>query len=305
MNDSVEQPRILLVGHDGQVGLQLQACLQSVGNVVTAGLSTSTLSPMLALDLNDSNNIRQVVNIAKPHIIVNAAAYTAVDKAESDIELATAINATAVGVLAEEAEKMGALLVHYSTDYIFNGKGQRPYLETDTPDPRSVYGETKLAGELAIQATGCEHLILRTAWVYGLYGQNFLLTMQRLAQERAELNVVADQFGSPTWSFTIAHVTSQILSQWYSPLLNANKTDLTGVYHLTSTGSTHWCEFAQAIMRHLAKPATVHPITTAEYPTPAERPTYSVLATDKLTKTFGIYLPDWQDALKTCMAMRP
>ena len=303
MNHSATIPRILLIGHDGQVGLQLQACLQSVGQVITAGVPM-TLTPMLSLDLTDHQNIRQVVDEVKPDIIVNAAAYTAVDKAESNIELATAINAIAVGILAEQAKKHGALLVHYSTDYVFNGNQKQPYRENMMTDPRSVYGETKLAGEQAISMVGCQHLILRTAWVYGLYGHNFLLTMQRLAQQHDELRVVADQFGSPTWSFTIAQVTSQLLSQWQSPLIQDKKSDLYGIYHLTSTGSTHWAAFAQAIMDNLPKPAKVTEITTADYPTPAQRPAYSVLDTRKLQQTFGIHLPDWRTALDVCLSLR-
>lgn len=300
MKQTATTPRILLVGHDGQVGLQLQACLQSVGEVITAGVPV-TLKPMLSLDLTDHQAIRDVVDEVKPDIIVNAAAYTAVDKAESDVDLATAINATAVGILAEQAKKHQALLVHYSTDYVFNGNQKQPYHENMKTDPRSVYGETKLAGEQAIAVVGCEHLILRTAWVYGLYGHNFLLTMQRLAEQRDELGVVADQFGSPTWSFTIAHVTSQILSQLQSPLLADKKSELMGTYHLTSTGETHWADFAQAIMDYLPKPAKVNQITTADYPTPAKRPAYSVLDTTKLQQTFGIHLPDWRAALDVCI----
>ncbi len=286
------------------MGLQLHACLQTIGQVITAGWVQSPLPPMLALDLTDHQNIRQVVAEAKPDVIINAAAYTAVDKAESDSDTAMAINATAVGILAEEALKRHALLVHYSTDYVFNGKRCQPYHEDVTPDPRSVYGETKLAGEQAIQTVGGDYLILRTAWVYGLYGSNFLRTMQRLANERERLSVVADQIGSPTWSFTLAQATSQILNLYYSPFCTLSKAHMTGLYHLTAQGQTSWYGFAHEILRYSQQADKLAAITTEDYPTPATRPAYSVLATDKIQTTFGLHLPQWQQALAVCMALR-
>jgi dTDP-4-dehydrorhamnose reductase len=224
-----------------------------------------------------------------------------VDKAESELALATAINATGPGVLAEEAKRLGALLVHYSTDYVYNGSKPTPWVETDAPDPLNAYGRTKLAGDQAIQASGCDHLIFRTSWVYGARGGNFLLTMLRLAKERAELRIVDDQIGSPTSSECIAQATSDVLSQVLAPG-GAGIVGRSGVYNLTSSGEVSWFGFTKAILTAAAArfgsplPNLV-PITTADYPTPAQRPANSCLSCQHLEETFGVSLPPWEQAL--------
>ncbi|KHD05677.1 dTDP-4-dehydrorhamnose reductase [Candidatus Thiomargarita nelsonii] len=291
----MSQKKILLIGTSGQVGWELQRCVQTLGDVVAVDKINST---QRYIDLANPDSIRQVIRDVKPAIILNAAAYTAVDKAEEDAELAHAINATAVGILAEESLRLKSLLIHYSTDYVFNGKQTQPYTETDEVNPLGVYGATKLAGEQAIQAVGGQYFILRTAWVYGLRGKNFLLTMQRLAKERNELKVVADQFGAPTWSRMIAQATTHLLTQLESPLYQLDIEALSGIYHLTCAGKTSWYDFAKAIIAQTQ--VRVLPLTTAEYPTPTERPAYSVLSNAKLAKTFGITLPAWDRALNLC-----
>ena len=290
--------RILLISCTGQVGAELWRGLQPLGQVIPADREYTALS----IDLANHSLVRDLVREVRPNVIVNAAAYTAVDKAEQDSALAMAINGTAPGVLAEEAKALGALLVHYSTDYVFDGQQRNPYTETDACNPQSVYGKTKLAGDLAIQAVGCQHLIFRTSWVYGRYGQNFLLTMQRLAQERDELRIVADQIGAPTWSRLIADATTQVLAQLKSPLFAADIAALSGIYNLTCAGQTSWFEFARAILRQSVNPPKVLPITTSEYPAPAKRPAYSVLSNAKLARTFGVQLPAWDNALAVCLS---
>jgi len=236
-----------------------------------------------------------------PHIIVNPAAHTAVDKAESEPDLAMAINGTAPCVFAEEAKKLDALLIHYSTDYVFDGTKASPYIESDSPNPQSVYGKTKLAGEQAIIASGCKHIILRTSWVYGVHGGNFVKTILRLAKERNELRIVADQYGAPTWARLLAESTAQIIGKYSE--------DKSGIYHLTPTGRTNWHQFAEEIVRLARqyddalkdKPLTIHPIATHEYPVPAKRPANSSLSTDKIHKTFGLELPSWEDDLAECV----
>lgn len=275
--------KILLTGKNGQVGWELQRALASLGEVIACDRSE--------LDLANPDKIVALVREAKPQIIVNAAAYTAVDKAESEPEPAHAINARAPGILAEEAKKLGALLVHYSTDYVFDGTKTEPYTEEDAPNPISVYGRSKLAGEQAIQSSGCRHLIFRTSWVYGPRGKNFLLTILRLAKERDELRIVSDQIGAPTTSALIADVTAQILRA-FSP-------EKQGLYNLTATGSVSWYGFAQAIVHTAGLTAKVTPIPTSEYPTPARRPSSSLLNTALLRQRFGIALPSWEDGLKT------
>jgi len=257
------------------------------------------------LDLNDLDSVVRVVREFKPHLIVNPAAYTAVDRAEQDQSAAHRINGEAPGVLADEAKRLGALLVHYSTDYVFDGMAKTPYREEDAVAPQSVYGRTKLAGEVAIVQSGVRHLILRTSWVYGMRGQNFLLTVMRLARERDVLRIVADQMGAPTWCRTIAEMTAQMVVQGlrenglHDDFWQANG----GIYHLTSTGQTSWHGFTQAILERAAQPRrpVVHPISTAEYPLPATRPAYSILSGAKLARTFGLSAPDWQDALDLCL----
>lgn len=288
--------KILLIAPNGQVGWELNRCLQPLGRVVSTGRQGAEL----ALDLTQPDAIRAVVQRVRPQIIVNAGAYTAVDKAEEEIELAQQLNAVAPGVLAEEAKSCDAWLLHYSTDYVFDGSYTRPYCETDPVNPIGVYGATKLAGEQAIQATAVQHLILRTAWVYGTRGKNFMLTMQRLAQERDELRVVADQIGAPTASRMIAQGTAQIITQLLAPHNNTTA-ELSGIYHLTCAGQCSWYDFACAIVNRGEKVPKMTAITTADYPTPAKRPAYSVLNNSKLAECFGVQLPNWRIALNLCL----
>lgn len=289
--------RILVIGQSGQVGWELCRTLQSFGEVVEADFGHAN-NPV---DLSDHVSIRKLVETVDPQVIINAAAYTAVDKAETDYDAAMAINGTAPGILAEETKKRNALLVHYSTDYVFNGKHNKPYKEDDVTDPRSVYGETKLAGDQAIRQVGGKHLIFRTSWVYGLRGANFLLTMRRLAAERDEMRVVSDQTGAPTWSRSIAEASAQVLAQYLSPLQKEEQSNLNGIYNLTCGGATTWYDFACAIVKHENNAPRMIPIPTEEYPAPAPRPMYSVLAHEKLEDTFGLRLPDWDRALALCL----
>jgi dTDP-4-dehydrorhamnose reductase len=285
------QPRILVIGKIGQVGWELRRTLASLGPLVCIDYPE--------VDLTDGNSIRRWVREVAPAVVVNAAAYTAVDKAETETDLAMKINGVAPGILAEEAKKMGALLVHYSTDYIFDGTKTEPYVEDDTPNPLGAYGRSKLAGDQAIQQVGGNHLIFRLCWVYGARGQNFLLTMQRLAREREKLRVVRDQIGSPTWSRMIAEATALSLKQ---VLAARDASAFTGVYHLSASGHTSWHGFAESIVRLMPdegkKCRQVEAISTAEYPTPAKRPANSVLSCEKLKRTFGLCLPHWEESLK-------
>lgn len=290
---------ILLTGASGQVGWELQRSLSTLGRVVAPAHSEFDLARPETL----AASIREI----KPDLIVNPAAYTAVDKAESEQDLAYAINVKSPGVLAREAARLGISLVHYSTDYVFDGNKLGAYLETDATNPLGVYGASKLAGEETVRDAGADHLILRTSWVYGLRGKNFLLTMQRLARERDKLSVIADQFGAPTWARSIADATAQMLALWLSP--GASKEDRlhqSGIYHLTCGGRTSWHGFAEAILQNMQaqgeKVPELKAITTTEYPTPAKRPANSVMSNDKLQQTFGIRMPDWQDALALCLA---
>jgi dTDP-4-dehydrorhamnose reductase len=287
--------KILVLGGDGQVAWELRRTLAPLGEVIAVGRRTTP-----ALDLEQPDAILPLVETLRPDWIVNAAAYTAVDKAESEPEAAALVNAIAPGRLAEAAARVGAQLVHYSTDYVFDGTASHPYREDDTPNPQGVYGRTKLEGEEAIAQSGCDWLIFRTAWVYGTRGGNFMRTMRRLAREREELRVVADQRGAPTWSRHIAEATAQILAQLGDDRAAWHRA--CGVYHLTSAGEATWHDFASAIIEHQRGHETiacqrVTAITTADYPTPAKRPAYSVLDNDKLARTFGIRLPDWRVAL--------
>jgi dTDP-4-dehydrorhamnose reductase len=285
--------KALVVGCTGQVGWELRHKLACLGPV------TGVDYPQV--DFTQPDSIRQAVRAAAPAVIVNAAAYTAVDKAESEPELAMAINGTAPGVLAEEAKRLGSILVHYSTDYVFDGAKQGPYVESDVPHPLNVYGRTKLAGDEAIQAVGGDYLILRTSWVYGARGNNFLLTMLRLARERAELRIVDDQIGSPTTSECIAQATAGILAQVLGPAGGGLK-GRSGIYNLTCAGETTWFGFARAL---LTKSAASHgftvpnliPITTGEFPRPAKRPANSRLRCQRVEETFGVVMPDWEEAL--------
>lgn len=291
--------KILLTGTTGQVGWELQRTLITLGEVIAAGRSAG--EPVLQIDLAKPDTIRQAIRTVQPDLIVNAAAYTAVDKAESEPELAMAVNGVAPGVMAAEAKQLGAAIVHYSTDYVFDGTKATAYVEEDKPDPQNIYGKTKLAGEQAIQAEGVPHLILRTCWVYGLRGKNFLLTMQRLGREREELRVVDDQIGAPTDSRTIAEATAQILSQ-ATPNVTSFISDQSGIYHLSASGQTSWYGFAKAIFEHQPQHyerrlQRLIAIPSHEYPTPAKRPAYSLLSTHKLSNTFGLTLPNWRRAL--------
>lgn len=285
--------KILIIGANGQVGWELQRTLAPLGEIIALGRD--------GLDLSSADAIRHSMREIAPNLIVNAAAYTAVDKAEEDRELAQLVNGIAPGVMAEEAKLLNAALVHYSTDYVFDGLKGAPYEEIDATQPASVYGKTKLAGEKAITAVGVPHLILRTSWVYGARGKNFMRTMLRLANERDELRVVDDQIGAPTWSRMIAEATSMILAQCIHKGAVADVLrDKGGLYHLTAAGQTSWFGFASEIVRHTEKPPRMIPITTAEYPLPASRPAYSVMSNAKLACVFDIRLPDWRVSLALC-----
>jgi len=286
--------RILIFGRIGQLGWELRHKLACLGQVSTVEYPE--------VDFTNPDSIRAAVRAAEPAVIVNAAAYTAVDKAESELQLATAINATGPSVLAEEAKRLGGLLVHYSTDYVFDGSKPTPWVETDAPNPLSVYGQTKLAGDQAIQSSGCDYLIFRTSWVYGARGNNFLLTMLRLAKERAELRIVDDQIGSPTSSECIAQATADVLAQVLAPG-GTGIAGRSGIYNLTSSGETSWFGFTKEILTKAAArlgtplPNLV-PITTADYPTPAKRPANSRLSCQRLEDTFAVSLPHWEQALE-------
>jgi dTDP-4-dehydrorhamnose reductase len=297
---------ILLTGRTGQVGSELFRLLPEIGEVLAPDRHE--------LDLLNPDSIRRAVREIRPELIVNAAAYTAVDAAETQEAEAHAINASAPGVLTAEAKKIGAAVVHYSTDYVFDGSKRTPYEEGDSAAPINVYGKTKHAGEQAVRDAGVPHLIFRTAWVYSTGGRNFLRTILRLATEKDELRVVRDQFGAPTWSRDIAEATVKILAQLTSQDSSpANSiSGVSGIYHLTAAGETTWYDFARAILEeapHLSptvewfKEATrdrplitkqIIPITTADYPTPAARPAFSVLSNSRLIRTFGIELPHWR-----------
>ena len=280
--------KILLTGVTGQVGGELATQLGAHGDVIALGRK--------ALDLASPDAIVAVLRAAAPDIIVNAAAYTAVDLAERERDLAFAVNARAPQVIAEEAKRTGALLVHYSTDYVFDGRATMPYDESAPTGPLNAYGQSKLEGEQAIDASGAAALVLRTSWVYGLRGKNFLLTIRKLAAERDELTIVADQFGVPNWSRALAAATARIVGAGLPALAERS-----GLYHLSSSGQTSWYDFARAIVGNAARPRIV-PITSAQYPTPARRPAYGVLATSRFESTFGLALPDWRSTLADCVA---
>lgn len=310
------KPAILLIGTNGQVGRALNSALPRIGEV--------TALDRQRLDLTRPEEIRRAIHNFHPAFIVNAAAYTAVDKAESEENVARAVNAEAPAVMAEEAKKIGASLIHFSTDYVFDGSKTTPYDEDDPANPQNVYGRTKLEGERAIQASGAAHLIFRTAWVYATQGRNFLLTILRLATQREELRIVRDQIGVPTLNSEIAGATTKILAQ----ICDAeggpfSLADLSGIYHMTAGGETTWYDFANAILEETAKTPTagpwfaaatsnlpliarrVIPITTNEYPTSARRPAYSVLSNARLNRTFSLQLPDWRKQLHSVFANPP
>lgn len=304
-----EAVRILLTGRTGQVGRELEPLLAQIGAV--------NAYDRQQLDLADADQIRRTIRDLHPHLVVNAAAYTAVDRAETDEPAARAINAAAPGIMAEEAKRAGALLIHYSTDYVFDGTKQSPYLEDDPKNPVNVYGKTKLEGERAIERAGGSYLIFRTSWVYAPQGRNFLLTVLRLATERDEIRIVDDQVGAPTSSRAIAAGTIEVLSKISRGGSGfASAADYKGVYHMTAAGQTTWYQFAKKILELARsnnpqpdwlsaatrqtplKSARILPIASAEYSTPARRPGYSVLANDKLRRILGVELPDWQSQLR-------
>jgi len=285
------RPTILVTGARGQVGAELAVLLAAHGDV--------TAVDRAALDLADPDAIVAAIRGLKPDLIVNAGAYTAVDRAETERDLAFAVNATAPGILAAEAKRLSAVLIHYSTDYVFDGEARAPYAEDAPVAPLSVYGASKLAGEQAIAAAGARALTLRTSWVYGMRGSNFLLTIRRLAATRDELSIVADQTGVPNWCRTLAAATARIVAMGLPALA-----DRSGLYHLSSTGQATWFDFARAIVGDAPTPRIV-PITTAEYPLPARRPAFGVLATARFERTFGFALPPWRDELAACLAAPP
>jgi dTDP-4-dehydrorhamnose reductase len=298
-----------LTGTNGQVGHELQLLLPTLGEV--AGFDRQNL------DLLNPSAIRQAIKDVCPNLIVNAAAYTAVDRAESEQAMAWALNAEAPWVISEEAKKIGAALVHYSTDYVFDGTKGSPYLEDDATSPISVYGTTKLAGENAIRESGVPHLIFRTAWVYATRGKNFLLTILRLACERDELRIVQDQLGAPTWAREIAKGTASVVRQVMGGGDSLEKlSSVTGTYHMTAAGTTNWYEFARAILEEGRKTENVSwfrsatngrplavkqvvPISSDQYQTAARRPAYSVLSNSLLIRTFGVKLPEWREQLRS------
>ncbi|MEK7435939.1 MAG: dTDP-4-dehydrorhamnose reductase, partial [Pseudomonadota bacterium] len=300
--------RILVTGRNGQVGFELQRRLARLGRVTAAGRDE--------MDLADPDSIRNMVRNTAPNLIVNAAAYTAVDQAESEPELALAINGVAPGILAEEAKRLGAALIHYSSDYVFDGSKTAPYTEDDAPRPISAYGRSKLAGEQAIQSVDVPHLILRTSWVYGARGKNFLLTILRLAKEREELAVVDDQVGAPTWCQVIAAATGGILQDLgYGQARFRDACDAKrGIYNLTAAGQTSWHGFAAAILAlgasaqqgqsdfALTRVPALKPIKTEQYPLPAQRPRNSLLSNAKIQSTFGLVMPGWESSLADCMS---
>jgi len=279
---------ILVTGAQGQIGFDLARLLLPYGDVVATDRAK--------LDLTDPDAIVAAMRGAKPALVVNAGAYTAVDLAETETALARAVNGRAPGILAEEAKRLGAVLIHYSTDYVFDGTRQTPYSEDAPTAPLNAYGASKLEGEHAIAATGAQALVFRTSWVYGLRGRNFLLTVRRLAAERDELSIVADQIGVPNWCRTLAEATVRIVGAGLPAAA-----ERAGVYHLSSCGQASWYDFARAIVGDASR-AKIKPIATADYPTPARRPAYGVLATGRFETTFGFALPDWRDALARCLA---
>ena len=294
--------KILLLGKGGQVGWELQRSLAPLGEVIALEFDSTDHCG----DFTDLAGLAETVRKVAPDVIVNAAAHTAVDKAESEPELVRTINALAPGVLADEAEKLGAWLIHYSTDYVFNGSGTTPWKETDATGPLGVYGQTKLEGEQAV-ARCTRHLIFRTSWVYAARGANFAKTMLRLAKERDQLKVIADQIGAPTGAELLADVTAHAIR---TVQIRPDGQKLAGLYHLAAAGETSWHGYAQFVIERAqalgetlkAGPNNVLPITTADYPTPAQRPANSRLDTTKLRTTFGLHLPDWRVAVERMLA---
>ncbi|MBN3833353.1 dTDP-4-dehydrorhamnose reductase [Burkholderia sp. Ac-20344] len=285
--------RILITGSNGQVGFELQRAIAPLGDVVAMDRS--------GLDLSDPNGSIEVLEQHQPNVIINAAAYTAVDKAENESDLARAVNTVAPGVISEWAARRNALFVHYSTDYVFDGTGENAYREDDPANPQSVYGVTKRDGEDAVRRAMSKHLILRTSWVVGAHGGNFLKTVLRLAQDRDTLRIVADQFGAPTSAELIADVTAQLVSRY----LSSPESFTFGTYHLAASGETNWCEYARYILTLAeakgldlrARASDIQPIKSHEYPLPAKRPANSRLDCTKLATGYGLVLPDWREGV--------
>jgi dTDP-4-dehydrorhamnose reductase len=297
-------PTVLITGRDGQLGFELRRTLSPVSNIIAVDIDT--------VDLGDLDAVRKLVRDTRPTVIVNAAAYTAVDRAESERDIAHTLNGEVPGVLAEELKRVeGKLIVHYSTDYVFDGTATQPYTEDRDPSPISVYGQTKLAGERAVEQAGVPYAVLRTEWLYATRGANFLRTILRLARDGKPLRIVADQVGAPTWARMLAE-SSAIIIAFFLRASASEVNTLSGTYHVTAAGQTNWHDFARAILeeelarlQRLGKPlawcetalASLQPIPASAYPLPARRPGYSVLSNEKVERVFGIHLPDWRDQL--------
>lgn len=307
------RPTILLTGKTGQLGSELNRLLPKLGKVIAPERNE--------LDLREPEKIRKIMQDAKPQVVINAAAYTAVDAAEADEANASVVNAEAPRLLALEAKKLGALMVHFSTDYVFDGTKKTPYLETDSPNPLNAYGRTKLAGEQAVRDSGAVHLIFRTSWVYCTRGRNFLLTVARLATEREELKMVDDQVGAPTCAFDLARATKEILTGIIAKTGSESiSPKASGMYHMTAAGETTWYKFAKAILEATASTPQnlpwlasaikgrpliarrVLPISTHEFRSPTVRPAYSILSNARLMQAFGVTLSDWRSQLQRCFS---
>ncbi len=292
-----KRPTLLLIGADGQLGWELQRTLAPLGHLARATLDGRWEQ---AVNLADAESIARLIRETQADVVINAAAYTAVDKAETELDLAQRINGDAPGLIGRLVAERRVPVLHYSTDFVFSGASDRPYREDDEPGPINVYGITKLDGENRLLDSGTPALILRTSWVYGRYGHNFLLTMQRLLQERDELKVVDDQIGAPTWSRLLAEVSAQLLYRVLSGDIDLEHHS--GLYQVTGAGQTSWWGFAKAIQKASGASCKLLPIASREYPTPAKRPAYSVLDNGKLLETFGLALPDWEVSLAMCLA---
>lgn len=288
--------RILLLGADGQAGWELQRTLAPLGEVVAASLG-GEFGPRV--NLADGPGLRRLIEEVKPDALVNAAAYTSVDRAERERELAHKVNGEAPGLMGDALAARGVPVVHYSTDFVFDGRANRPYREEDEAVPENVYGETKLAGERSLLESGANAVVLRTSWLYGVRGQNFLLTMLKLFQEREELRVVDDQVGAPTWSRMLAEVTAAVLYRMLAPEGSGPRPQ--GLYHVTGAGETSWYGFARLILESSGLSCRLVPISSNEFPAPARRPSYSVLDNAKLRETLGLALPDWRVSLTHCL----
>lgn len=278
--------KALIIGKNGQVGYELHRIVEGAAVDIPE------------IDFTDPASIREVVRAAAPDVIFNAAAYTAVDKAESECDLACAINSEAPRILAEETARLGSLLVHYSTEYVYDGSAAKPYREGDSENPLSLYGKSKLEGDRVVAALAPKHLILRTSWVYGARGRNFLLTMLKLGSEREELRIVDDQRGAPTWCRDLARGSIALAKE-------SIERAISGLYHIAGSGETTWCGFARAIFEEAGLDPKVVPISTEEYPTPAKRPKNSLLDQSKMERDFGFVMPHWRDSLRSCMQENP